>query len=186
MRRRTSWLVAVAVVVVLGGGAAALAGWTGSDDPGAVTRMEYPPAQRPPAPQLAGETLTGDPLDLADLQGDVVVLNIWASWCGPCRAEMPDLEEVHQATRELGVRFVGINIRDGRDRAVAFAASRVTYPSIFDPTSAYAQGFTDPPAPLGPPATLVIDRDGKLAAYFYRVVGADELERAVTAVATEP
>jgi thiol-disulfide isomerase/thioredoxin len=169
-------------------GAAVLVGvesWGGSEDPGALTRQEYPVGERPPAPAIAGETLDGDRLDLADLRGQVVVVNVWGSWCGPCRAEMPELEEVYQATKELGVSFVGINIRDDRDRAISFAASRVTYPSIFDPASEYALGFQEPPAPIGPPATLVIDRDGNVAGYFYRVVGRSELERVVTGVAEE-
>src|SRR5690606_19150739 len=102
-----------------------------------------------------------------------------------CRTAMPDLEQLYQATRDLWVHFVGENIRDDLDRARGFAASRISYPSIFDHASAYTQGFTDPPPPPGVPATLVVDRDGNLAAAIYRVVGAAELERVVTGVASE-
>lgn len=152
----------------------------------AASRLDYPAGQRPAAPHLAGETLDGGYLDLADLRGQVVVVNVWASWCPPCREETDDLESVYRATRDLGVEFVGVNIRDDRDKAVSFLAGRVTYPSIFDPASAYALGFTDPPAPIGPPATLVVDRTGHLAAAIYRVVGPLELEEVVTRVAAEP
>ncbi len=150
-----------------------------------TTLREYAAGERPPAPEIAGETLHGEQLDLADLRGDVVVINIWGSWCPPCRAEMPDLEEVYQGTRDQGVSFVGINIRDSRDRAISFMQGRVTYPSIFDPASEYARHFTDPPPPVGPPATLVIDRSGHVAVAIYRVVGPIELETIVERVAAE-
>lgn len=186
MRRRTSLLVGLALVLVAGTAVVTgIVGWGGSDDPGELTRREYPVGERPPAPPIAGHTLTGDDLDVADLRGEVVVLNVWGAWCPPCRAEMPDLEEVYQATRELGVSFVGINIKDDRDKAISFADGRITYPSIYDRESEYALGFTDPPAPLAPPATLVIDREGHVATTIYRVVGPAELERIVTGIATE-
>lgn len=155
-------------------------------DTASLTRQEYPLGERPPLPPIAGETLDGDQLDLADLRGEVVVINVWGSWCGPCRAEMADLEEVYQATQDQGVAFVGINVRDSRDRARSFAANRVTYPSIFDYASEYALGFTDPPEPPGLPATLVVDRDGNIAATLYRMVGRAELEEIVTRLAGEP
>ncbi len=188
MRRRTPLVLALAAALVVGVAVAVNA--TAGDGGGGgtlaeLTRREYPPGERPPAPTIAGETLEGDSLDLADLRGDVVVVNVWGSWCGPCRSEMPELEQVHQNTREQGVRFVGVNIRDDLDRARSFAARRITYPSIFDPGSQYTLGFTDTPPPPGVPATLVIDRDGNLAATIYRVVDAPELERVVTAVASE-
>lgn len=183
---RVRLVVAMTATVAVGAAVAiGVATWDRSDDPGATTRKEYQVGERPAAPPIAGETLEREPLDVADLRGDVVVVNIWGSWCAPCRAEMPDLEEVYQATRELGVSFVGVNVRDERDQAVSFAASRITFPSIFDFRSEYAHGFTDPPAPNSPPATLVIDRDGNLAAYFYRPVRRAELERIVTDVAAE-
>src|SRR5690606_11365129 len=187
MRRRTPLMLALAAALVVGVAVAvnATAGDGGGGTLAELTRREYPPGERPPAPTIAGETLEGDSLDLADLRGDVVVVNVWGSWCGPCRSEMPELEQVHQNTREQGVRFVGVNIRDDLDRAPSLAARRITYPSIVDPGSQCTLGFTDTPPPPGVPATLVIDRDGNLAATIYRVVDAPELERVVTAVASE-
>jgi thiol-disulfide isomerase/thioredoxin len=157
----------------------------GGGDGGDPTLREYAAGERPPAPEISGETLDGEALDLADLRGDVVVLNVWASWCPPCRAETDDLETVFQATRDQGVSFVGVNIRDSRDRAASFVDGRVSYPSIFDPASAYARHFTEPPAPVGPPATLVIDRTGHVAVAIYRVVGPIELQTVVERVAAE-
>jgi thiol-disulfide isomerase/thioredoxin len=181
-------LIIAAVTTLAVGAAAAIgvAAWDRSGDPGALTRQEYPAGERPPAPPIGGETLDGDHVDLADLRGDVVVVNVWGSWCGPCRAEMPEFEEVYQATRDEGVSFVGVNIRDERDQAISFAASRVTYPSIFDPRSEYGLGFAEePPRPPSVPATLVVDRDGNVAAYLYRPVRRTELERIVTGLAAE-
>ncbi|MFB7462254.1 TlpA disulfide reductase family protein [Streptomyces sp. NPDC056224] len=80
-------------------------------------------AARPTAPVLAGEDLDGKPVGLTGFRGQVVVLNVWGSWCGPCRAEADDLERLSEQTRAEGVRFLGINVRD-RDRAAAQAFVR--------------------------------------------------------------
>jgi thiol-disulfide isomerase/thioredoxin len=173
-------LVALAAATVV-----AIATWQDGGDDDSPTLREYAAGDRPPAPPIAGELLDGEPFDLVDLRGDVVVVNIWGSWCGPCRAETEDLEAVYQATREQGVSFVGIDIRDDRDKAIRFMEGRTSYPSIFDPAFEIGLGFGDPPAPVGPPATLVIDRAGNVAATIYRVVGPVELESIVTRVASE-
>ena len=185
MRRRTSLLAGAVAAALLVAGAVAVLSWDSGAGPGSLTLREYPAGDRPAAPPIAGELLGGGRLDLADRRGDVVVVNVWASWCGPCRAETDDLEQVYQSTKDLGVSFVGLNIEDGRDPASRFLAGRVSYPSIFDPAFETGLGFRDPPAPVGPPATLVIDRAGNVAVAIYRQVGPIELERAVTRVASE-
>lgn len=184
-RRRTSVLVAVVVTGLVAAGAVAVLTWDGGDDPATLTLREYPAGERPAAPPIRGELLEGGTLDLAELRGEVVVLNVWASWCAPCRAETADLEQVYQATKQLGVSFVGLDIEDERDQAIRFVAGRVSYPSIFDPAFETGLGFTDPPAPIGPPATLVIDRAGGVAVAIYRQVGQLELEQAVRRVSSE-
>ena len=186
--RRRRVLIVGLVVAVLAATAVAVLGFDrgGAGTTPSASRLDYELGQRPAAPPLMGETLDGGHLDVTDLHGQVVVVNVWASWCPPCRQETADFEAVYQATRDQGVAFVGINTEDTRDKAVSFIEGRVSYPSIFDPASAYALGFTDPPAPIGLPMTMVIDRSGHLATAIYRAVGPAELRDIVTRVAAEP
>ena len=138
-------------------------GGKADDSLGAITQVK--PADRQPAPALTGTTLDGEQLDLADYRGKVVVLNVWASWCGPCREEIPALERVYQDTRSRDVAFVGILARDrSLDAARAFARRYgMSYPSLVDPDGQLVLSFrgTLPPAAL--PSTLVLDRQGRIA-----------------------
>lgn len=143
---------------------------------------------RPPAPALAGADLDGKPVGLAQFRGQVVVLNVWGSWCGPCRAEADDLERLSGQTRAQGVRFLGINTRD-RDRAAARSFVRahgLGFPSLHDPTGELLLRF--PPALLNPqtiPSTLVIDRRGRIAVSIGGAVTDEELGPLLTRVAQE-
>ena len=122
---------------------------------------------REPAPAIAGTTLEGGRLDLADLAGRVVVLNNWASWCAPCRAEVPVLVD---AARQRGgeVAFVGLNVSDEQAAAQAFVTETgMDYPSIVDPNGALLATIPGVPA-KSLPSTIVIDPQGRVAA---RVIG---------------
>ena len=135
---------------------------------------------RRPAPTLRGSTLDGTSLDVADLLGSVVVLNVWGSWCGPCKKEQPDLQRAADQLAPEGVRFVGINVRD-RTRGNALAHNRrydVTYPSLFDPSARLVARFDDLP-PSAIPTTVVLDRQGRIAA---RVLGATSYDELVDLV----
>ncbi|MFF3072677.1 TlpA disulfide reductase family protein [Kitasatospora sp. NPDC057936] len=144
---------------------------------------------REDAPDIAGETLEGNQVKLSDYRGKVVVLNVWGSWCGPCRGEADDLERVWQKYKDQGVQFLGVNTRDTeKANALRFEQEKgVTYPSIFDPAGTQLIKF--PKGSLNPqsiPTTLIIDRDGKLAA---RAVGGtvdDALESVLQPVVAEP
>ncbi|MFF2787938.1 TlpA disulfide reductase family protein [Streptomyces sp. NPDC058049] len=146
------------------------------------------PADRPAAPALAGDDLDGKPVALDGFRGQVVVLNVWGSWCGPCRAEADDLARIDRQTRDRGVRFLGINTRDP-DRAAARSFVRahgLGFPSLHDPTGELLLRF--PPALLNPqaiPSTLVIDRRGRIAVSIGGAVTGDELSPLLARVTEE-
>ena len=133
--------------------------------PGDGKVVEVPVDDREDPVTLSGETVQGDDLDLADLRGRVVVVNVWGSWCVPCRAEMPMLIDAKAELPPADTAFVGINIRDlAPENAAAFERDRgVDYPSIYDPGSETLDEFGRY-APYAPPATLVLDREGRVAA----------------------
>ena len=164
--------------------AATLAACSG---PSSDTRTQsglIPVKDRKAAPAVSGDLLDGGSFDLASQKGHVVVVNFWASWCAPCRAEAADLEQVYQATKPSGVVFLGINIRDEKDKAVAFHQGRASYPSLFDPAGKISLAFSDVP-PSAIPSTLVIDRDGRIASITRRDIRASELQPLVEQVVAE-
>ena len=109
------------------------------------------------APDFAVETFDGETLRLSDLRGQVVVLNFWASWCPPCRWEMPFFETISQEYKDRGVVFLGIAISDTIEDASDFADSAgVTYPLALDTTNEIARDYET----LGLPTTFLIDKDG--------------------------
>ncbi|MEV8374264.1 TlpA disulfide reductase family protein [Kribbella sp. NPDC056861] len=130
----------------------------------------FAPADREKAPDFKGTTLDGKQWNFSDQAGKVVVLNVWGSWCPPCRKEAPDFTA---AAKELGssVQFIGLNTRD-LDPAPAkkfVEAFEVPYPSIFDPAGKQLLLFRGQKiSTVSIPATLVIDKQGKVAS---RVVG---------------
>lgn len=145
----------------------------------------FPATDRRPAPQISGETLQGEPLDVATLRGKVVVLNFWADWCGPCRAEAPFLNAVADKTQAEGVEFVGINVKDDRNAAQAFERVReVGYPSIYDQPGVLLTRFRKV-VPQTPPSTLLLDRQGRVAGIFNGGVTESQLTEPVLALAGE-
>ena len=111
------------------------------------------------APDFALETFAGETLRLSDLRGKVVVLNFWASWCPPCRWEMPFFETISQEYKERGVIFLGVAISDTMEDASDFADSvGVTYPLALDAAGETARDYEV----LGLPTTFLIDKDGAI------------------------
>lgn len=127
--------------------------------------VQVPTDEREDPIDVSGETVQGEPLDLADLRGEVVVVNVWWSGCGPCRTEMPMLVEAERELDAGQVEFVGINIRDAApENAAAFERDLgVDYPSLYDPGSETLLDFGKY-APYAPPATVLLDRQGRIAA----------------------
>ncbi|HZX39605.1 MAG TPA: TlpA disulfide reductase family protein [Streptomyces sp.] len=139
--------------------------------------------------KLSGETLEGKQLDVADLKGKVVVMNVWGSWCSPCRAEAPHFAKVSKETKAKGVEFVGINTRNAdKGPAIAFEENYgVEYPSLYDPMGKLiVNGF--PKGSLNPqsiPSTIVLDREGKIAARSLKALDADELHKIIDPLIAE-
>ncbi len=145
-----------------------------------------PLSRRPAAPALSGPAVQGGQVDLAALHGQVVLLNVWASWCAPCRAETPGLVAVYRQTHTQGAAFLGINIRDSQDAAMAFIRDyHVPYPSLYDPAAGRLARFRSLP-PTTIPSTLVVDRHGRVAARFINAVDPDELQPLLAQLLAEP
>jgi peroxiredoxin len=111
------------------------------------------------APDFTLDSLIGDPITLSDLRGQVVVLNFWASWCGPCRVEMPHLNRLYDKYRASGFTLLGVNVDDD-PRLAGGAAGRmgVRFPVLLDADKAVSRLY----ALASMPSTYVIDRDGRL------------------------
>lgn len=158
--------------------------------PGGQTDITYdPPDTRGSIGELAGPDLMeqGRQTALSDYAGDVVVINLWGQWCGPCRGEADDLETVFENTKDTGVQFLGINVRDPqKDKAQDFVIDNgVSYPSIYDPSmrTLVALGGDFPTSVI--PSTLVLDREHRVAAVFMRALLAEDLQPVVERVAAE-
>lgn len=157
--------------------------------PGGKTDIFYdPPASRGAAGNLSGESLTepGTTVSLARYANQVVVLNIWGSWCGPCRSEAADLVRVANATAGQRVQFLGIDVRDSRAAGSDFARDfGLTYPSIFDPPGRTLFALSGIPRSVVP-LTIVLDRSHRVAAVFLHAMHAQDLQPVVQRVAAEP
>lgn len=169
-RTRSAATAAVLVVGLLAGCSSAATG-TADGTTGFVagdgSTILTTPDQRSTPVSAGGTTLTGSKLDLGSLRGKVVVVNFWASWCGPCRTETSALEQVYTQEKDKGVAFVGV-VSAGKDslaNAQAFTRTfDVSYPSIFDADNSVVLAFHGALSPAAIPTTIVLDRQGRVAA----------------------
>lgn len=143
-------LAALCLLVVL---LATGCGWEG-------TRSGGPPRVGDPIPEYrAARFATSDSLALSDLRGEVVLLNVWATWCGPCRQETPFLQSLHEAHRHEGLRVVGVSVDTRRSAGqidTFLEEMGVEYDILHDPEMSAMDRFSV----LGLPATFLVDRDG--------------------------
>jgi cytochrome c biogenesis protein CcmG, thiol:disulfide interchange protein DsbE len=147
--RHAATAVAAIGVVVLGGCATE----------GSTSRTAVKVGQ--PAPDYAARVLSGPDIALDSLRGDVVLLNVWATWCKPCRQEIPALDSLHRAFAPQGLRVVGVSIDlEGEEQRVADFAKELgaSYALWHDPDDNVSSTFLA----IGVPATFLIDRDGVL------------------------
>lgn len=117
-----------------------------------------------PAPDFTLDSSQGENLRLEDFRGQVVMLNFWASWCGPCRREMPLMDDLYQQYKNLGFTVLAVNVDENRDEAVRFLAKvPVTYPILYDSEGRVSEQYKV----QAMPTTLMIDREGRVRFVHY-------------------
>jgi len=160
-------LLLVSLVLLLSGCTSSSAATSGTDSgfvAGDGSLVLVAEADRLPAPDLVGQTLDGEEFRLADHRGDVVVLNVWASWCAPCRAEAPGLAALATEYEGSGVQFVGLDTRDSDIPARSFVERfGIPYPNVIDRDGRLQLLFVDSLPPQAIPSTIVIDPQGRVA-----------------------
>lgn len=143
--------------------------------PGGQTTILYdPPSSRGRAPEISGPSLLhdGQTVGVSSYPGKVVGLNIWGSWCGPCRVEAPELQSLQEQT---GAAVLGIDVRDDRSAATDFVRDRsITFDSIFDPPGRTLAALSGYPRNTVP-STIVIDPQGRVAAVYLTSIRVSEL-----------
>jgi len=118
-------------------------------------------AKGPPAPAFVGRTIDGEPLELVGLRGQVVLLNVWATWCEPCRKEMPELQALHTRHQAQGFTVLGVSVdaarmsAEVRDMVETFG---LTYPNVHDGRNTIGPLFEI----VGYPTSFLIDRQGAI------------------------
>jgi thiol-disulfide isomerase/thioredoxin len=190
MSRLRAAILALVALLLAGCASTQEAVATGDDfqfvAPGGQTTIFYdPPESRGRVNGIAGESLLreGETIGLGDYPGRVVVLNIWGSWCVPCREEMPDLQFVGEQT---GAAILGIDVRDVRQDAVDFIRNRgITFDSIFDPPGRVLAGLSGYPRNVVP-STIVFDKQHRVAAVYLQKVRVAELMPVVQRLQAEP
>ncbi|MEV7801423.1 TlpA disulfide reductase family protein [Microbispora sp. NPDC088329] len=188
VKRLTALAVAAAAATVLAGCAGGQAAQPRSGDtrfvPGDGRVEFFDAAQRHKAPVVEGQTLDGGTATLT--AGKVHVLNFWASWCAPCRAEAPVLKDIAATTKSKGVEFLGVNFKDLKASAQAYDRSvEPGYPSIYDQSGKVLLQFQGTVPPAAIPSTLIIDAQGRIAARALGAVKYNDLLSAVTKVTDE-
>jgi cytochrome c biogenesis protein CcmG/thiol:disulfide interchange protein DsbE len=153
-----SWLLLSIFLLLVG----AVWIWLSRADPGALTAGKIPaPRQGFLAPNFTLQDASGRSVQLADLRGRPVLVNIWASWCGPCKAEMPALQRLYQNYQARGFEILAVNStsQDSRENALTFAQNLgLTFPILFDTQGEVARLYQAPSLP----SSFFVDKDGMI------------------------
>jgi peroxiredoxin len=163
-KRRTVVTTAASVFVLLVAALVVTVFTHGNSSNADDNMVAYPVGQRPAAPDFTATSLTGTPINFASYRGKIVVLNVWGSWCPPCRGEAGTLKYLDQQYGPQGVVFLGDDIQDTPANALYFLRSvGVTYPSVNDASGAVEERLSIVAPISGTPTTLVIDKTGHIA-----------------------
>ncbi|WP_440904354.1 peroxiredoxin family protein [Catenovulum sp. SX2] len=129
----------------------------------AVANNAWALEENQPAPDFTLKTVSGENVKLSEQKGQIILLNFWASWCGPCRKEMPALEDLHQQFSDLGVAVWGVNVEQDPEPGKGFLKEiEVSFPIMFDSENTVTAAYDV----AAMPTTILIDRDGKVRAEF--------------------
>ena len=124
-----------------------------------------------PAPDFTLRSNTGKNLKLSEFRGQVVLLNFWASWCGPCRQEMPALEKLQKRYGKLGFTVLGVNVEEDSTQAKRMLREiRVSFPILYDTQNTASKLYQV----SAMPTTVIIDRDGNMRYLHKGYKGGDE------------
>lgn len=181
-------LVACGEENTAGGNAVAIGGTFEFVSPGGQTSISYPPEDREKIGNINGVNLiTDEEMSLDEFDGQVVVLNSWGQWCGPCRSESDDLQRVHERMQRTGKgTLLGINVKDfSRAKAQNFVKDNgITYPSLYDPPFKSALALGGVPTSVIP-TTIVLDKQHRPAHIFLQEVTEDQLWDVVEPILNE-
>lgn len=137
-----------------------------------------------PAPDFTLKSRSGENVRLEDMRGQVVMLNFWASWCGPCRQEMPLMDDLYEQYKDLGFTILAVNVDENREEALRFLDKvPVSYPILYDPESRVSELYEV----QAMPTTVMIDRSGN-ARYLhhgYQSGYEDDYERQIRELVRE-
>lgn len=145
----------------------------------------YDIAKRKSAGDFTGSLLNGGTIRLSQDAGKVVVINFWATWCGPCTTETPQFDAVYRANKAKGVDFIGIDTKDIQNKAQAFVKdNEITYPIVFDEQSRTALALGKIPA-LSLPFTVLVDKKQRIAAVYLSTMSAKDLQPVIDQLLAE-
>jgi cytochrome c biogenesis protein CcmG/thiol:disulfide interchange protein DsbE len=170
--------IALTITLIMMPDATGSAGGPASSRDSAIppARIDYP------APALSLKDLDGNATSLEDYQGQVILINNWATWCPPCRAEMPELEAYYQAHQDDGFTLIGINAAEPAEAVEAFVRKNsISFPMWLDPTSQALSAFQN----NGLPSSYVLDRSAKVRLAWTGAINTNTLEEYVTPLLEE-